>query len=333
MGYLKGGLISVRMMNLSEDSQIVYPGTFVASLSNVDVVIDTNYDQEYHCDNLPPHLEDLFARSTEQLKVDERSALKKFLIKYANIFAKSDADLGRTSIVKHTIDTKDVRPLKEPPRRVPYHMEDEMNKQIDDMLDRNIIEKSNSPWTSGVVLAKKKDGSLRFCVDYRRLNAATVKDAYPLPRIDESLDSLSGAKWFSTLDLCSGYWQVSMDETDKLKTAFATKRGLFHFNVMPFGLYNAPAYFERLMETILSGLQWQICLIYLGGIIVVGNTFKNMLDNLTQVFDRLLSSNLKFKAKKCHLFSKTVEFLGHLVSEEGVSTDPSKVLAVKNWHQ
>ena len=182
-------------------------------------------------------------------------------------------------------------------------------------------------------MAKKKDGSLRFCVDYRRLNATTVKDTYSLPRIDDSLDSLSGAKWFSTLDLCSGYWQVGMDETDKLKTAFATKRGLFHFNVMPFGLCNAPAYFERLMETILSGLQWQICLIYLGDIIVVGNTFKNMFDNLTQVFDRLLSSNLKFKAKKCHLFSKTVEFLGHLVSEEGVSTDPSKILAVKNWHQ
>ena len=159
-----------------------------------------------------------------------------------------------------------------------------MNKQIDDMLDRNIIEKSNSPWASGVVLAKKKDGSLRFCVDYRRLNAATVKDAYPLPRIDESLDSLSGAKWFSTLDLCSGYWQVSMDETDKLKTLFATKRGLCYFNVMPFGLCNAPANFERLMETVLSGLQWQICLIYLD--YTVGNTFKNMLDNLTQVFDR-----------------------------------------------
>lgn len=212
-----------------------------------------------------------------------------------------------------------------------YHLESEINKQIDEMLNKNIIEKSASPWASGVVLAKKKDGSLRFCVDYRRLNATTVKDAYPLPRIDYSLDSLSGSKWFSTLDLCSGYWQVKMDDSDKLKTAFATKRGLFHFNVMPFGLCNAPATFERLMKTVLSGLQWQICLVYLDDIIVIRKTFANMLDNLKQVFDRLLSSNLKLKAKKCHLFHKTVQFLGHVVPENGISTDPSKISVVEDW--
>ena len=202
-----------------------------------------------------------------------------------------------------------------------------MNKQIDDMLGRNIIEKSNSPWASGVVLDKKKDGSF-LC----GLSATECRDRQRCISTTQNRrlyrQSLYGAKWFSTLDLCSGYWQVSMDETDKLKTAFATKRGLCYFNVMPFGLCNAPATFERLKETVLSGLQWQICLIYLDD--TVGNTFKNMLDNLTQVFDRFLSSNLKLKAKKCHLFSKTVEFLGHLVSEEGVSTDPSKILAVKN---
>lgn len=114
--------------------------------------------------------------------------------------------------MKHTIDTQDARPLKEPPRCVSYHLESEIYKQIDEMLNKNIIEKSVSLWASGVVLAKKKDGSLRFCVDYMRLNAATVKNAYPMPRIDDSLDSLSGSKWFSTLDLCSGYWQVKMDD-------------------------------------------------------------------------------------------------------------------------
>lgn len=154
-----------------------------------------------------------------------------------------------------------------------------------------------------------------------RLNAATVKDAYPLPRIDDSLDSLSGSKWFSTLD--SGYWQVKMDDSDKLKTAFATKRVLIHFNVKPFGLCNAPATFDRLMETVLSDLQWQICLVYLMTLLLLEKTFENMLDNLNEVFDRLLSTNLKLKTKKCHLFHKTVQFLGHVVSENGISTDPS----------
>lgn len=178
--------------------------------------------------------------STVHLKPKEVYALKKFLIEYADVFAKSDTDLWRISIVKHTIDTQDARHLKEPPRRVPHHLESEINKQMDEMLNKNITEKSVSPWASGVVLAKKNDGSLRFCVDCRQLNAA-------LSRTDDSLDSLLDSKWFSTLELCSGFLQVKMNDSDKLKTAFATKRGLFHFNVMPFGLCNAPATFERLM--------------------------------------------------------------------------------------
>ena len=183
-------------------------------------------------------------------------------------------------------------------------MRDEVDKHIDDMLERGVIEPSSSPWSAGVVLAKKKDGSTRFCVDYLKLNEATIKDAYPLPRIDESLDHLSGAQWFSTLDLCSGYWQVELEPDAKPKTAFVTKRGLFKFNVMPFGLCNAPASFKRLMETVLSGLQWDICLIYLDDIIVIAKSFEEMLQNLEKVFLRLSSAGLKLKAKKCHIFAE-----------------------------
>ena len=129
------------------------------------------------------------------------------------------------------------------------------------------------------------------------MNSATVKDAYPLPRIDESLDQLRGARWFSTLDLNAGYWQVEMDPVDRPKTAFATREGLYEFNVMPFGLCNAPATFERLMETVLSGLQWQVCLIYLDDIIVYGKTFEEMLRNLEMVFKKLLAAGLKLKAR------------------------------------
>ena len=152
-------------------------------------------------------------------------------------------------------------------RQTPY-VQKEVDEHIDDMLKRNVIEPSSSPWASNIVLVKKKDGSSRFCIDYRKLNSVTQNDAYPLPRIDDSLDQLRGANWFSTLDLCSGYWQVAMDPNDKKKTAFTTRRGLYEFSVMPFGLCNAPATFERLMETVLRGLQFETCLIYLDDVIV-----------------------------------------------------------------
>ena len=168
-------------------------------------------------------------------------------------------------------------------------------------------------------------------MDYRQLNDATIKDAYPLPSIDESLDQLSGSCWFSTLDLSSGYWQVEVDPVDRPKTAFITKKGLYQFKVMPFGLCNAPATFERLMETVLCGLQWDICLIYLDDIIVFSKTFEEMTENLQKVFDRLKSAGLKLKAKKCTLFGEQDEYLGHLISKAGVATDPKKVDAIKQW--
>ena len=177
----------------------------------------------------------------------------------------------------------------------------------------------------------QKDGTTRFCVDYWKLNNATVKDAYPLPRIDDSLGQLSGVKYYSTLNLISGYWQVEVSEKDLPKTAFATKKGLYCFKVMPFGLCNAPATFERLMELVLRGLQWQICLVYLDDIIVVGKTVDDMIANLTHVFDRLLAAGLKLKARKCTLFATEAEYLGHVVSEQGISTHPDKIAAVQNW--
>ena len=163
------------------------------------------------------------------------------------------------------------------------------------------------------------------------MNNLTLKDAYPLPRIDESLDNLSGNAWFSTLDLCSGYWQVSVKKEDRPKTAFVTRKGLFQFRKMPFGLTCAPATFQRLMETVMAGLQWEICLIYLDDVIVVGRTFEHMIENLSKVLDRIVTAGLKLKPKKCVLFSRKVLYLGHVITEKGISTDPEKVAAVQNW--
>ena len=211
----------------------------------------------------------LVERSSKHFPEDKTETVRSLIDEYKDLFATSDQDLVRTNIVRHNINTGSNIPVKQPPRRTPIAMREEVDKHIDEMLQKNVIEPVVGPW-SGIVLVKKKDGSTRFYVDYRRLNDPTTKDAYPLPRIDDSLEQLSGKKWFSTLDLCSGYWQVEMESEDRPKTAFATRRGLFQFRVMPFGLACAPTTFERLMERALTGLQWQICLVYLEDVIVVG---------------------------------------------------------------
>ncbi|KAL5018579.1 hypothetical protein ScPMuIL_004301, partial [Solemya velum] len=172
-----------------------------------------------------------------------------------------------------------------------------------------IVSPSLSPWASPIVLVEKKHDthkSYRFCVDYRKLNKVTKVDAYPLPRIDDTIDVLSGSQYFSTLDLASGFWQMGLSEKAKEKTAFTTGYGLYHFNVLPFGLCNAPSSFERLMERVLSGLHWKICLIYIDDIIIYSQTFDQHMDRIQQVLDCLHEAGLKLKPQKCHLFKTEV---------------------------
>ena len=168
-------------------------------------------------------------------------------------------------------------------------------------------------------------------MDYRKLNEVTRKDAYPLPCIDMTLDTLAGSSWFSTLDLVSGYWQVEVAEADRDKTVFCTTEGLFEFKVMPFELCNAPATFQRLMDFILAGLKWAHCLVYLDDVIVLGRSYTEHLENLQMVFARLREAGLKLKPAKCTLFHEEVQLLGHLVSREGVRTDPANVERVATW--
>ena len=181
--------------------------------------------------------------------------------------------LAHTPTVTHSIDTQGHPPINQPPYREGPHQQELIKTNIDAMLKHKVIRPSNSPWASPVVLVNKLDGGIRFCVDYKKLNAITRKDSYPLPRIDDTLDALFGMKYFSTLDLASGYWQVELTEKDKEKTAFITREGLFEFNVMPFGLTNALATFQRLMDLVLAGLKWHNCLVYLDDIIIFSVTF------------------------------------------------------------
>ena len=246
-------------------------------------------------------------------------------------FQLNEGDLGHTDLVSHEINTGSAAPVKAPPRRLAPHRREVVDQEVETMLDKGIIEPAYGPWASPVVLVRKKDGRVRFCVDYRRLNAVTVKDAYPLPRIDDSLDSMAGAVWFSTMDLASGYWQVEMRTEDREKTAFVTHRGMFQFRVMPFGLCNAPGTFERLMEIIMRGLQWRSCLVYLDDIIVFSATLAEHRERLEEVLQRLVGAGLKVKASKCQLVRRKVGFLGHQVDANGVGTDPRKVTAVSGW--
>ena len=215
----------------------------------------------------------LVERASPHLTREECRQLQMAMAARKHLFAKGKGDLGRTDIVQHRIHTGDQPAIKQRVRRYPAARREEERQLVEDMLAIGIIQESNSAWSSPTVLVKKKDGTTRFCIDYRRLNQATKVDAYPLPHIEDSLNTLGGARFFCSLDLASGYWQVEMDAADREKTAFVTQGGLYEFRVMPFVLVNAPATFERLMERVLRGIAWSECLVYLDDILVFGPDF------------------------------------------------------------
>lgn len=260
-----------------------------------------------------------------KLTQGERSTLLNTLTKNEAIFASRDEDVGRTSLIKHHINTGDHPPSRQHPYRASRMERDLISSKIKEMLSQGIISPSSGPWAAPVILVKKKNGEFRFCVDYRKLNRVTVKDVYPLPRIDDTLDALGGAKWFSALDLKNGYWQIEVDSKDREKTAFVTPGGLYQFNVMPFGLCNAPATFERLMDNILRSLCWEVCLCYLDDIIIFSEDFVEHVSRIERVLDCLKHAGLTLNKKKCRFAFRELTVFGHVVSSKGISPDPEKI--------
>ena len=262
---------------------------------------------------------------------DQVKELEKVLLDADDVFALDESELGHTSLVTHSINTGDHPPIKQQPRRIPFCHKEKVSQLVNDMLEKKVIQPSSSAWASPIVLVPKKDGTQRFCVDYRRVNAVTKKDVYPLPRIDDILDTLSGTKYFSTLDLYSGYWQIQLDPETREKSAFTTHSGLYEFTRMPFGLCNAPATFQRLLQTVLAGLEGKFCFVYIDDILVCSKSFEEHLQHLQQIFERLRKAGLTLKPKKCSFLQSQVIYLGHVISSDGISPDPSKIQRVRDY--
>ena len=330
----RSGRVPVRLLNARAETVTVKAGAEIATLESVEPPPDAvvaNIDSAAQI----PEKEEMLSRLAEEngagLTQDEKEQFFTLLMQYADVFAISESDLGRTSSLKHEIPTGNAPPIRQAVRRMPPQRRQEVQELLARMLKDNVIQPSSSPWAAPVVLVRKKNGSFRFCVDYRRLNEVTRKDAYPLPRIDDTLDTLAGSTMFTTLDLLSGYWQVEVAEADRAKTAFCTMEGLYEFSVMPFGLCNAPATFQRLMDLVLRGLQWSQCLVYIDDVIIPGRSFSEHLGNLQAVLQRLREAGLKLQPKKCAFLQSQVSYLGHVVSSEGVAADPAKVEKVATW--
>ena len=333
------GVITLSIINL-EDHHITLP---VKTLVGTLFLIESPVTYQVRQVSVSPlkagdfsHIQEMCEAAQKNMRNNGISELhqKKFVSimqKYANVFAKNDMDLGNFTAIQHHINTGQANPKVTKMRRVPLHFAAEEEKHLQDMLKADVIQPSNSAWASAPVLIRKKDGTLRWCIDYRQVNAVTVKDTYPLPFLSECLDSLDGNSWYSKLDANSAYWQVPVAENSQEKTAFRTKFGLYEFKKLPFGLTNSPATFGRVMALVLRGLTWEAALAFLDDILVIGRTIEEHLKNLDLVLGRFHHFQLKLKPRKCEFFTTTVEFLGRMVNSEGTTLTESSKETMERW--
>ena len=323
----KNKKITVQISNLTERSLFLPKNTKIADAGLFVEERNTNLERKE-----PPLVESSWFSEKDlnigHLDPEQRKKLIE-LLKEMNISKSSE--LGKVKIVEHKIDIGEAKPIRQQQYRVPIVKKEIIDMEVEKKLVKEIIRPSVSPWSSPIVLVTKPDGSARFCIDYRKVNSVTKKDAYPLPGIDDTLNALCGAKYFTTLDLQSGYWQVALEDKSKELTAFSTSKGRWEFNVLLFGLSNAPATFQRLMDLVLTGLHWSQCLVYLDDIIIFGKTFEEHLTRLRIVLERLDQVGLTLKPSKCQWAKTEVTYLGHLIDGTGIRPDPTNCKAVEDF--
>jgi transposase InsO family protein len=266
-----------------------------------------------------------------QLTESQKCELKELLLRYPDCISVHDYDIGKTSLLEHHIDTGDAPPQ----RRHPYRISPMEQRKVDELISQmkafGIIRESNSPWAAPIVLIKKKDGSIRFCCDWRDLNAVSRKDSFPLPRIDDTLDRLGQMKFFTTFDFRQGFYHIPMAADSIEKTAFVTPSGAYEWLRGGMGMTNMPSEFQRLMQKMLGNLLFTSSLCYLDDCITFSRTFEQHKHDLTQVLDRIRFAGLKLKPSKCTIAADSIMYLGHIVDREGVRCDPAKIEKVKNW--
>jgi len=338
--------VPVRAMNIRQQPCSVKAGTPLSDLevlsavepvSDIDRPIETDtfvksVSQSATPDvEVPEYVKKLVGAVDPTTPESAVQGLQQIILANRHVFSESETDLGRADVLEHRIDTGDARPIRQQLRRYPPAHVEAISDHVDTMLAEDVIEPATSPWASNIVLVRKKDGTYRCCIDYRRLNDVTIKDAYPLPKADQCLEAMSGAVWFSSMDMKSGYHQLTVQKSDRDKTSFICPRGMFRFKKLPFGLCNAGATFQRLMDLVMSGLHFDVCVVYLDDVMVYAGTPEEHLQRLAAVFDRLGRAGLKLRPEKCSFFQRSVRFLGHVVSSEGIATDPEKVKAVRDW--
>jgi len=263
------------------------------------------------------------------LTEEEKTELYKVFKEYEDVFATHEFDLGTTDVFEHEIILNNDIPIKQKAYNIPYKLKEEIKRQIKELEKAKVIRSSYSPWTSPVVPVKKKDGEIRMCIDYRKLNSFTKRDTYPLPKPQEMFDKLNGCKYFTKLDANKGFYQIKVKDADIEKIAFSMGDGLYEYVKLPFGLTNAPATYQRLMNKILMDEDHADA--YMDDIIIRSKTFPDNLKAIRSVLSRLRSAGIKLKPSKCEWAQSNIIFLGHHLSGEGVMPDPGNTDKVKNF--
>jgi len=323
--------ITVLVSNSSSKDILLTRGMPIAHLFPVDVLQTPPVNKETDLKPSKKLTSSSFDFGTSPVPKEWKDRLVSKMLERSNVFSTHEFDVGCSKSMQHEIKTTDDRPFRERSRRLPPADLEALREHLSELKSAGIITESRSPYASPIVVVRKKNGRIRMCVDYRTLNRRTIPDQYTVPKIDDALACLNGSKWFSVLDLRSGYYQVPMSESDKEKTAFICPLGFYQFDRMPQGVTGAPATFQRIMEKTIGDMNLLEVLVYLDDLIVFGATLEEHEQRLLKVLDRLQGEGLKLSLDKCHFCQPSVSYIGTIMSQEGVSTDPRKTEAVTTW--